>query len=161
MNDYLREGKSENYQDAEARGLLKAGEVAARLSKQLGMKVSAKELERFATEWHHAGVFKGNSGGALRGRKVYFFSEAAVQQITAEKILHNREKEQQKKTAGEKIVKGWYPQYFRMTDPVTRRVYSKPFVGIYTGPVGKAPKGFTVLDDEAFEKKKEQRGKPL
>jgi hypothetical protein len=161
MSDYLRQGKSENYQDAEAKGLLKAGEVAALLTKQFKTKILAKELSVFATEWHHAGVFAGSRNGKLIGRKVYFFAAADVQHISLEKILANREKAAARPQAGNTPVQGWYTQFFRMTDPVTRRNISKPFIGIYKGPASKAPKGFKALPDEAFAAAEKLRGKEL
>lgn len=159
MRKYLQEGKSENYQDAEDKQLLKAGEVAGLLSKKFNNKISAKEIEAFASEWHHAGVFK--SGNGLKGRRVYFFKEADIKKISLEKILENRAKVAQKAPPDNRTVQGWYPQYFRMTDPVTRKTFSKPFVGIYTGPASKAPKGFQALSDEALAAAEQQRGKAL
>ncbi|PWV54513.1 hypothetical protein C7475_1021273 [Chitinophaga sp. S165] len=159
MRKYLQEGKSENYQDAEDKQLLKAGEVAALLSKKFNNKISAKEIEIFASEWHHAGVFK--SGNGLKGRRVYFFKEADVNKVSLEKILENRAKAAQKAAPDNRTVQGWYPQYFRMTDPVTRKTFSKPFVGIYKGPASKAPKGFQALSDEAFAVAEQHRGKAL
>jgi hypothetical protein len=161
MSDYLRQGKSENYQDAEDKGLLKAGEVAALLSKQFNTKIAAKELEVFATEWHHAGVFKSAAGQSLRGRKVYFFSAADIKKISLEKITANRNKAAKKPLPDTSMVQGWYTQYFRMTDPVTRRTLSKPFIGIYKGPANKAPKGFRPLADEAFVVAEKKRGREL
>ncbi|MBS0029229.1 hypothetical protein ACTJJ0_14860 [Chitinophaga sp. 22321] len=161
MSQYLRQGKSENYQDAEDKGLLKAGEVAALLSKKFNVKIAARELEPFATEWHHAGVFKSAAGQALRGRKVYFFSANDADGISLEKILANRHKATKKPVPDTGTVQGWYPQYFRMTDPVTRRTFSKPFIGIYKGPANKAPKGFKALPDEAFAIAEKQRNKEL
>ncbi|NSL87596.1 hypothetical protein ECE50_012180 [Chitinophaga sp. Mgbs1] len=161
MRDYIRQGKSENYQDAEEKGLLKAGEAAVLLSKKLGMKVSAAELTVFATEWHHAGVFKSSSGASLRGRKVYFFSPAAVEKITAAQLLANREKAAAKPAPDQRTVQGWYPQYFRTTDPVSRRMVNKAFIGIYSGPAHKAPKGFTPLDAAAFANAEQRRGREL
>ncbi|MCF6401276.1 hypothetical protein L3C95_00215 [Chitinophaga filiformis] len=159
MRKYLQEGKSENYQDAEDKQLLKAGEVATLLSRKFNTKISAKEIEPFASEWHHAGVFK--SGNGLKGRRVYFFKEADVDKVTLEKILENRAKAAKKPAPDHRIVQGWYPQYFRMTDPVTRKTFSKPFVGIYKGPASKAPKGFQALSDDAFAAAEQQRGRVL
>lgn len=159
MRNYLQQGKSENYQDAEEKGLLKAGEVAALLSKQFKVKITAKELEVFATEWHHAGIFK--SGQSLRGRKVYFFRAAAIDLITLDKILANRQQATPKAPVDTKLVKGWYMQYFSMTDPVSRRRYKKPFVGIYEGPAHKAPGGFKPLGEEAFAEAQRQRGREI
>jgi hypothetical protein len=159
MRKYLQEGKSENYQDAEDKQLLKAGEVATLLSKKFNNKISAKEIEVFASEWHHAGVFK--SGNGLKGRRVYFFKEADVDKVSLEKILENRAKAVQKAVPDNRPVQGWYTQYFRMTDPVTRKTFSKPFVGIYKGPASKAPKGFQALSDEAFAAAEQQRGRAL
>lgn len=159
MNKYLQQGKSENYQDAEEKGLLKAGEVAVLLSKQFKIKIAAKELEVFATEWHHAGIFK--SGQSLRGRKVYFFTAAAVDLITLDKLLANRQRTAKQAPADTKPVKGWYVQYFKMTDPVSRRRYNKPFVGIYQGPANKAPGGFKSLGEEAFAEAQRQRGREI
>lgn len=134
MRDYLQQKKSENYQDAEAKGLLKAGAVATLLSKKFNTKISAKELIPFAREWHHAGIFK--VGDRLKGKRVYFFHADDVDKVPLEKILQNRA------PVVKEIVQGWYPQFFKMTDPVTRRTSSKPFLGIYKGPASKAPKGF-------------------
>lgn len=159
MRAYLNEGKSENYQDAEAKGLLKAGEVAALLSKKFNEKIYAKELAVFAREWHHAGVFK--AGAALKGKRVYFFGNTDVKRITLEQILQNRKEAAKPANKTITIVQGWYPQFFRMTDPVTRRNFSKPFLGIYKGPAGKAPKGFKVLSDGAFVIAQQQQGRAL
>ena len=159
MRKYLQEGKSENYQDAEDKQLLKAGEVAALLSKKFNTKISAKEIAPFASEWHHAGVFK--SGNGLKGRRVYFFRNADINKITLEKILENKAKATQKAAPDHRMVQGWFPQYFRMTDPVTRKTFSKPFVGVYKGPASKAPKGFQALSDEAFATAEQQRGRAL
>lgn len=159
MHKYLQQGKSENYQDAEDKQLLKAGEAAALLSKKFNEKISAKEIAIFASEWHHAGVFK--SGDGLKGKRVYFFKEADLNKITLEKIQENRTKAAQKAVPDNRLVQGWYVQYFKMTDPVSRRTYSKPFVGIYKGPFAKAPKGFKALSDEAFAVAEAQRGRAL
>jgi hypothetical protein len=161
MSHYLRQGKSENYQDAEDKGLMKAGAVATLLSKKFNTKIAAKELESFATEWHHAGVFKSSAGQSLRGRKVYFFSQTDANNISLDTILANRNKAANKPLPDTSIVQGWYTQYFRMTDPVTRRTFSKPFIGIYKGPANKAPKGFKALADEAFAVAEKKRGREL
>ncbi len=153
MRDYLQQKKSENYQDAEAKGLLKAGAVATLLSKKFNTKISAKELIPFATEWHHAGIFK--VGDRLKGKRVYFFHPSQIEDISLEKILQNRTPI----VVG--TVQGWYPQFFKMTDPVTRRTSSKPFLGIYKGPANKTPKGFKSLNEEQFANAEKQRGRAL
>jgi hypothetical protein len=150
MSKYLQQGKSENYQDAEDKQLLKAGEVAARLTKKFKTKISAKELEKFSKEWHHAGVFK-TASGALKGKRVYFFKEEDIKNITLEQILSKRIDDTQ--------VQGWYVQYFKMTDPQTRRTISKPFIGIYKGPKSKSPKGLKELSNTAFANAEKQKGK--
>jgi hypothetical protein len=154
MRDYLQQKKSENYQDAEAKGLLKAGAVATLLSKKFNTKIFAKELIPFAREWHHAGIFK--VGDRLKGKRVYFFHPSQIEDISLEKILQNRVP-----AVVKDIVQGWYPQFFKMTDPVTRRTSSKPFLGIYKGPVNKAPKGFKPLNEEQFASAEKQRGRAL
>lgn len=153
MRDYLQQKKSENYQDAEAKGLLKAGAVASLLSKKFNTKISAKELIPFAREWHHAGIFK--VGDRLKGKRVYFFHPSQIENIPLEKILQNRT------PVVKETVQGWYPQFFKMTDPVTRRTSSKPFLGIYNGPANKAPKGFRSLNEEQFASAEKQRGRAL
>ncbi|UYQ95019.1 hypothetical protein MKQ68_07920 [Chitinophaga horti] len=158
INRYAQEGKSDNYQHAEARGLLKAGEAAALLTKRFGTKIAAAELTVFSKEWHHAGVFSGK-GGSVKGRRVYFFSPEQLEQISLNAILANRLKT--KPEPDNEIVQGWYIQFFKMTDPATYKRYSKPFVGIYKGPASKKPKGFRPLSDEAFEIALKQRGKAL
>ena len=154
MSKYVQQGKSENYQHAEDRQLLKAGEVASLLSKKFNTKIAAAELAPFAGEWHHAGVFKQGSG--LKGRRIYFFKPSDIEKITLEKILANR-----KKVPDTRPVQGWFTQYFKMTDPATRRRINKAFVGIYSGPASKAPKGFTVLSPEDFTKAETLRGTEL
>lgn len=154
MSDYLQQKKSENYQDAEEKGLLKAGAIATLLTKKFKTKISAKELIPFAREWHHAGIFK--VGNRLKGKRVYFFHADDIENIPLEKILQNREK-----AAPTENVQGWYPQFFKMTDPVTRRTSSKPFLGIYKGPANKAPKGFKALNEEQFAVAEKQRGRAL
>jgi hypothetical protein len=162
MSKYLQQGKSENYQDAEDKKLLKAGEVAALLTKKFKMKITALELSPFATEWHHGGVFKSATGQSLKGKRVFFFKPADVEKVSLEQILRNREKAAAPKPPPDNsMVQGWYVQFFKMTDPVSRRVYSKPFVGIYKGPKSKAPKGFHALGDEAFAVAEKQRGREL
>ena len=157
MRDYLQQKKSENYQDAEAKGLLKAGAVATLLSKKFKVKISAKELIPFAQEWHHAGIFK--VGDRLKGKRVYFFHADDVEKIPLEKILENREKAPATKST--EPVQGWYPQFFKMTDPKTRRSVSKPFLGIYKGPANKAPKGFKALNEAQMVVAEKQRGRAL
>jgi hypothetical protein len=159
MSKYLQQGKSENYQDAEDKQLLKAGEVAALLTKKFKMKITALELSPIATEWHHGGVFKSTTGQSLKGKRVFFFKPADVEKVSLEQILRNREKPV--KVVDNSMVQGWYVQFFKMTDPVSRRVYSKPFVGIYKGVKSKAPKGFHALGDEAFAVAEKQRGREL
>lgn len=159
MSKYLQEGKSENYQDAEEKQLLKAGEVAALLTKKFKIKITALELSPFATEWHHGGVFKSKTGQSLKGKRVFFFKQADIEKVSLEQILRNREKAAA--PPDNSIVQGWYVQYFKMTDPVSRRLISKAFVGIYKGPKSKAPKGFKVLGDEAFVVAEKQRGREL
>lgn len=157
MRDYLQQKKSENYQEAEAKGLLKAGAVATLLTKKFKIKISAKELIPFSREWHHAGIFK--VGDRLKGKRVYFFNTDDVDQIELEKILQNREKVSAPKSTEQ--VQGWFPQFFKMTDPVTRRTASKPFLGIFKGPANKAPKGFKALNEEQMVVAEKQRGRAL
>lgn len=158
MKDYLQQKKSENYQDAEARGLLKAGAVATLLTKKFKTKISAKELIPFSREWHHAGIFK--VGERLKGKRVYFFHADDVDTIELEKIMQNREKAVPVIKSTEPV-QGWYAQFFKMTDPKTRRTVSKPFLGIYKGPANKAPKGFKALNEEQFAVAEKQRGRAL
>lgn len=155
----MRQGKSDNYQDAEEKGLLKAGAVAQLLSKKFNEKIVARELEVFATEWHHAGIFK--AGQALKGKRVYFFSAAGIEKITLEKILSNRAKAARPAPPDRSKVQGWFPQYFRTTDPVSKRPQNKVFIGIYTGPANRAPKGFKALSGEAFTRAEKRKGKEL
>lgn len=159
MSKYVQQGKSENYQDAEEKQLLKAGEVAALLTKKFKIKITALELSPFATEWHHGGVFKSRTGQSLKGKRVFFFKPADIEKVSLEQILSNREKAAA--PPDNSIVKGWYVQYFKMTDPVSRRLISKAFVGIYNGPRSKAPKGFKALEEEAFAAAEKQRGREL
>jgi len=76
--EYAAQGKSNNYLAAQAAGRLTAGQAAKVLSKRLGRPVKAKDLEPFATEYHHAGCFGGN-----KARRVFFFAAADLERITA------------------------------------------------------------------------------
>lgn len=161
MSEYRRQGKSENYQDAEEKGRLKAGEVAALLSKKFNTKIYAKDLSAFAKEWHHGGVFKSANGASVQGKRIYFFKPADVEKITLEQIMQQREKVALKPAPDHSLVQGWYVQFFKMTDPKSRKTYAKPFIGIYKGPASKAPKGFKPLDDVAFANAEAKRGREL
>ena len=161
MSEYRRQGKSENYQDAEEKGRLKAGEAAALLSKKFNTKIAAKELSAFAKEWHHGGVFKGKNGASVQGRRIYFFKPEDVEKITLEQILQQRRKVETTPAPDNSQVQGWFVQFFKMTDPVSRKTYAKPFIGIYKGPASKAPKGFKPLDDAAFANAEAKRGREL
>lgn len=161
MQQYIRQGKSENYLMAEERGLKKAGEVAAALSKKFGEKVSAKDLIPFAKEWHHAGVFQRAGSNRLSGKRVYFLHPGDIDAITMEQILQHRERSNRPKVVNEQFVQGWYKQYFKITDPATYRTLRKAFVGIYQGKANKAPKGFIALDEPAFVQAQKMAGKAI
>ena len=62
---------SERHAAASAEGMITAGQLAAKMSRLFGEKITAKELKPYANEWHHSGFYKGN-GGKIMGR-TYFF----------------------------------------------------------------------------------------
>ena len=72
MLAYEETGKyvSERHAEAKAEGKLTAGQVA-RILRNRDVKITAKELKRYATEWHHSGFYKGSNGSTM-GR-TYFF----------------------------------------------------------------------------------------
>ena len=76
-SEYDAQGKSNNFLAAEAAGHLTAGQAAKLLSKRLGRKILAKQLEPLAGEFHHAGRF-----GKRQAKRVFFFTEAELQHIT-------------------------------------------------------------------------------
>jgi hypothetical protein len=75
--DYAAQGKSNNFIAARAAGRLTAGQAAKLLSRRLGRKITAKQIEPLAVEFHHAGRF-----GQHRARRVFFFSESELERIT-------------------------------------------------------------------------------
>ena len=76
-SEYDAQGKSNNFIAAEAAGHLTAGQAAKLLSKRLGRKILAKELEPLADEFHHAGRFS-----KRQARRVFFFTEEELSRIT-------------------------------------------------------------------------------
>ena len=75
--EYARQGKSNNFIAAQSAGRMTAGQAAKVLSKRLGRKITAKEIEPLAVEFHHAGRF-----GNHKAKRVFFFSESEVERIT-------------------------------------------------------------------------------
>jgi len=75
--EYAQQGKSNNFIMAQAAGRLTAGQAAKVLSKRLGRKITAKEIEPLAVEFHHAGRF-----GHHQAKRVFFFSEQELEDIT-------------------------------------------------------------------------------
>jgi len=75
--DYARQGKSNNFIAAAIAGRLTAGQAAKLLSKRLGRKVTAKQIEPLAVEFHHAGRF-----GNHKAKRIFFFSQAELERIT-------------------------------------------------------------------------------
>jgi DNA-binding transcriptional regulator YdaS (Cro superfamily) len=64
---------SEQHESARRRGLLTAGEVAAKIRKATGRQVSAKDLRPYADEWHHSGFYAGKMG------KTWFFRPNTIE----------------------------------------------------------------------------------
>jgi len=75
--EYAQQGKSNNFIMAQAAGRLTAGQAAKVLSKRLGRKITAKEIEPLAHEFHHAGRFGNN-----KAKRVFFFSDSELEGIT-------------------------------------------------------------------------------
>jgi hypothetical protein len=79
--EYSAQGKSNNFLAASAAGRLTAGQAAKLLSHRLGRKITAKEIEPLAVEFHHAGRFAGD-----RARRVFFFSPEELERITLSEV---------------------------------------------------------------------------
>jgi hypothetical protein len=75
--EYAAQGKSNNFLAARAAGRLTAGQAAKLLSKRFGRKITAKQVEPLAVEFHHAGRF-----GANKARRVFFFAPDQLARIT-------------------------------------------------------------------------------
>lgn len=92
MLSYNETGKytSERHQAAIESGKLTAGEMAARLSKIYGEKITAKELKPLAPEWHHSGFYKPANGRSTMGRTYFFGADAdpagLIEQVLAARI---------------------------------------------------------------------------
>lgn len=80
IGEYFQQGKSNNFIVAQQNGHATLGQAAKILSKKFGMKILAKQLEGLASEWHHAGSFRG------RGRKVYFLTPTQIEGFTSEDV---------------------------------------------------------------------------
>lgn len=79
--EYNQQGKSNSYIATQQEGGLTAGQAAKMLSRRLGVKILAKELEPLTKEYHHAGRF-----GKNQARRVFFFTPKEVDRITLEDI---------------------------------------------------------------------------
>lgn len=72
--EYAAQGKSNNFVNAEAAGHLAAGQAAKVLSKRLGCKITAKQIEPLASEFHHCRQWErccrptARTGGRLNDR---------------------------------------------------------------------------------------------
>lgn len=160
FKDYLAQGKSNNYLHSEASGKLKAGEAALLLTKKFKTKIYAKELHVFSTEWHHAGLFRGDSGKS-KGRHVYFLTPADVDKITLEAVLKNRAiAEEAVRTAGEPV-QGWYVEFVKSPGAHYSKKKWIPLLGLFRGRKGDAPKTFVPLSDEAYADAQKYQGKQL
>ena len=140
-----------------------AGEAAKILSRQLGRKISAKEmvkmyevLEGREPEWHHSGFYKGANGSTM-GRTFFFGGEdiqmlAENQEVIAHKI-------QEKKEAEVTIVRGFYYTWDHDYSGYRGKKRNFKRLAVYEGPESGKPKNFTSLDEGAFEKAKSMAGK--
>lgn len=81
MGEYAAQGKSNNFIAAQEAGRLTAGQAARALTKRFGRKITAREIEPLAREFHHAGRF-----GRRQAKRVFFFSPAEIEAITLEQI---------------------------------------------------------------------------
>lgn len=75
--EYNAQGKSNNFVASQGDGHLTAGSAAAVLSQRFGRKITARQIEPLANEFHHAGRFGGN-----KARRVFFFSPEELDRIT-------------------------------------------------------------------------------
>ena len=73
---------SEGHENAKRRGMKTAGEAAKIISKRTGKKVGAKDIRKWADEWHHSGFYKGKMG------KTWFFNESKIEYLV-EQIFKN------------------------------------------------------------------------
>lgn len=73
---------SNRHKEAKLNGKLTAGEVAKILNKQFKpeVKINAKELKPYATEWHHSGFYKGYNGSRM-GRTYFFDPETNFSEL--------------------------------------------------------------------------------
>lgn len=78
------------HERAKIDGKLTAGEAAKYISKQLKVKISAKELvvgfkllNGREPEWHHAGFYKNSSRKSIMGR-TFFFDDSDVEMLIAD-----------------------------------------------------------------------------
>ena len=73
IGDYFSQGMSNrNIEAHRDDSKVTCGKMAKLLSKELKRKILASDIEQYATEWHHAGLFR-KSNGRYGGKKVYWF----------------------------------------------------------------------------------------
>lgn len=85
IKDYFDQGMSNNHIAAhndETKVL--CGEAAKRLTKAAGFKISAKTVEAYSTEWHHAGVYYNKFLKKSVGRRVYWIDIDELPNILAD-----------------------------------------------------------------------------
>lgn len=136
------------------------GAAAKLLSKKFKTKISAKELEAFSTEWHHSGVFKGNTG-RLQGRRTWWLTTEQIEGITLEQIEANRSAQAAAIEEGKRTVRGWYVDFRREAVNHLGRMGYKPYLAVYEGPASGTPKNFSPLTDGEFLSAKLEAGRRL
>lgn len=102
--EYAAQGVSNNFIRAQEAGRMTVGEAAKILTKRLGRKVLASQLEPLASEWHHAGRF-----GRGQARRVFFLSEAQVDAITEADLDWSASSVYGWSLGFEPGVRGWVP----------------------------------------------------
>lgn len=88
ITDYFAQGMSNNHIAAHNdETKILCGEAAKRLSKAAGFKISAKTVENYSTEWHHAGVYYNKFLKKSIGRRVYWINIDALPDILEDILI--------------------------------------------------------------------------
>ena len=131
-----------------------AGEAAAKLSKLMDQKISAKQLVEGFTlingmepEWHHSGFYKPQTGKRKIMGRTFFFTEKQIDEIAhewfvvSEKIL-DREKEIERKK--ETMIYGFYFSWTHDYSGNYGKKRNYKVLKIYEGPEISKPNNFTA-----------------
>lgn len=145
-------------------GKLTAGEAAKKISKALKIKVTAKEVQAFCTEWHHSGFYKASGGKKKIMGRTWFIEAEEVNELIVtwnEKSDAMKKEREEKEKKGREIVRGWYVRFNREAVNRFGELGYRTYLGVYEGERKGIPNHFTELSEAGYNNALKQEGRRL